>query len=142
MEINEFSDLSDFAVSEAEKISDLTASAGPSKKLLKNMNNQIIRYTKIYLKPLFNSEKRRIKLWQAIDTMPHGFWWKLFHYDLWKKVKAELKSQGELEKYEKTKGNRSEVENQTYYPAIIQESSVPVIYEEDEGEQWKWTEKM
>lgn len=133
MNINEFSDLSDFTLGEVEKISEFTDGIGPSKKLIKSMNNQIIRYAKLYSNPLFKAEKRRIKLWEAIDTMPHGFWWKLFHYDLWKKVKAELKAQGILDKYNEEK--KQEPEKQVYYPVLVKESSVPEIYEEDEEQE-------
>jgi len=133
MNINEFSDLSDFTLGEVEKISESTDGIGPSKKLIKSMNNQIMRYTKLYSKPLFKAEKRRIKLWEAIDTMPHGFWWKLFHARLWKQVKAELKAQGMLNKYEEEK--KQEPEKQVYYPVLVKESSVPNIYEEDEEQE-------
>ncbi len=130
MDINDFSDLSDFTLGEVEKISESIGGVGPSKKLIKSMNNQIMRYTKLYSKPLFKAEKRRIKLWEAIDTMPHGFWWKLFHTRLWKQVKAELKAQGIIDKYEKEK--KQKPEKQVYYPVLVKESSVPEIYEEDE----------
>lgn len=130
MNINEFSDLSDFTLGEVEKISESIGGVGPSKKLIKSINNQIMRYTKLYSKPLFKAEKRRIKLWEAIDTMPHGFWWKLFHTRLWKQVKAELKAQGMLDKYEKEK--KQKPKKQVYYPVLVKESSVPEIYEEDE----------
>ena len=132
MNINEFSDLSDFTLGEVEKIGDFVDGVGPSKKLIKSMNNQIMRYTKLYSKPLFKAEKRRIKLWEAIDTMPHGFWWKLFHARLWKQVKAELKAQGMINKYEEEK--KQEPEKQVFYPVLVKESSVPDIYEEDEEE--------
>ena len=132
MNINEFCDLSDFALGEAEKI-DEVLDIGPPKKLIKCISNQIVRYTKLYSKPLFKAEKRRIKLWEAIDTMPHGFWWKLLHSKLWKQVKAELESQGMLDKYEKEK--KQEPEKQVYYPVIVKESSVPEIYEEDEEQE-------
>ena len=132
MNINEFSDLSDFTLGEVEKIGDFVDGVGPSKKLIKSMNNQIMRYTKLYSKPLFKAEKRRIKLWEAIDTMPHGFWWKLFHARLWKQVKAELKAQGMLNKYEEEK--KQELEKQVFYPVLVKESSVPEIYEVDEEE--------
>ena len=130
MDINDFSDLSDFTLGEVEKISESIGGVGPSKKLIKSMNNQIMRYTKLYSKPLFKAEKRRIKLWEAIDTMPHGFWWKLFHTRLWKQVKAELKAQGIIDKYEKEK--KQKPEKQVHYPVLVKESSVPEIYEEDE----------
>lgn len=133
MNINEFSDLSDFTLGEVEKIGDFVDGVGPSKKLIKSMNNQIIRYAKLYSKPLFKAEKRRIKLWEAIDTMPHGFWWKLFHARLWKQVKAELKVQGMSDKYNEEK--KQEPEKQVYYPVLVKESSVPDIYEEDEEQE-------
>jgi len=133
MNINEFSDLSDFTLGEVEKIGDFVDGVGPSKKLIKSMNNQIIRYAKLYSKPLFKAEKRRIKLWEAIDTMPHGFWWKLFHARLWKQVKAELKVKGMTDKYNEEK--KQEPEKQVYYPVLVKESSVPDIYEEDEEQE-------
>jgi len=133
MNINEFSDLSDFTLGEVEKIGDFVDGVGPSKKLIKSMNNQIIRYAKLYSKPLFKAEKRRIKLWEAIDTMPHGFWWKLFRARLWKQVKAELKVQGMSDKYNEEK--KQEPEKQVYYPVLVKESSVPDIYEEDEEQE-------
>ena len=132
MNINEFSDLSDFTLGEVEKIGDFVDGVGPSKKLIKYMNNQIMKYAKLYSKPLLKTEKQKIKILEAIDTMPHGFLWKFFHYDLWKKVKLELESQGMFDKYEEEK--KQEPEKQVYYPVIVKESSVPEIYEEDEEE--------
>lgn len=133
MNINEFSDLSDFTLGEVEKIGDFVDGVGPSKKLIKYMNNQIMKYAKLYSKPLLKTEKQKIKILEAIDTMPHGFLWKLFHTRLWKQVKAELKAQGMINKYEEEK-KESQPEKQVFYPVIVQESSVPEIYEEDEEE--------
>lgn len=135
MNINEFSDLSNFILGEIEKIDETVEGFGATKKLTKCLNKQIIRYTKLYTKPLYNSEKRRIKVWEAIDTMPHGFFWKIFHAKLWRQVKTELESQGELYKYEKSKESNSNVENQTYYPVLVREGSVPVTYNDCENEE-------
>lgn len=134
MDINEFSDLSTFTLGEVEKISDFVDGVGPSKKLLKSMNNQIMKYSKLYSKPLFKAEKRRLKIWEAIDTMPHSFWWKLFHPSLWKKVKIELESQGMLDRYENPKPQKKEPKKQTFYPVVVQESSVPDVVDDDEEE--------
>lgn len=126
MEINEFSDLSDFVVNEVDKASEVTGAAQPSKKLIKYMNNQIHKYAKLYSKPLYKAEKERIKLWRAINTMPHGFLWKMFHRDLWLKIQAELKKQEPQENQQKR-----EEPQQVYYPVLVKEHSVPEVVEED-----------
>lgn len=127
MEINEFSDLSDFVVNEVDKASEVTGAAQPSKKLIKYMNNQIHKYAKLYSKPLYKAEKERIKLWRAINTMPHSFLWKMFHRDLWLKIQAELKKQEPKENQQ-----IEEKPQQVYYPVLVKEHSVPEVVEEEE----------
>lgn len=127
MEINEFGDLSDFVVNEIDKTSEVTEAIQPSKNLIKYMNNQIEKYAKLYSKPLFKAEKIKLKISHAINTMPHSFLWKLFHWDLWLKVKAELNKK----EPQKVQQMRKEEPQQVYYPVLVKEHSVPEVVEED-----------
>ena len=135
MEINEFSDLSDFILGEVDKIGEFVDGVGPSKKLIKCMNNQIMKYTKLYSKVLFKTEKQRIKIQEAIKTMPHSPIWKLFNYSLWKKIQEELKFQEIIYSDDiKEESEQEEVNQQVYYPVLVKENSVPDVCKEDEEE--------
>lgn len=133
MEINNFTDLTEFLGEEYTKNADNFKVVKPSNKMVNFVEKETIKYAKAYAKPLLKSEKRRIKLWEAIDTMPHGFWWKLFHSNLWAKIKM-------LEDEKNLKSVKEEVRTQIEetikcYPVMVQPASVPEVFEEDDDEQ-------
>lgn len=134
MEINDFSELTEFIGEEFTKSADNFKIVKPSNKMVSFVEKETIKYAKAYAKPLLRAEKRRIILWEAIDTMPHGFWWKVFHSRLWKKIKAiqqeelEQKKKEELENYSK---HHSEPP-QTYYPVVVQKANTPVVSDDEE----------
>lgn len=133
MEINNFTDLTEFLGEEYTKNADNFKVVKPSNKMVNFVEKETIKYAKAYAKPLLKSEKRRIKLWEAIDTMPHGFWWKIFHSNLWAKIKM-------LEDEKNLKSVKEEVRTQIEetikcYPVVVQRASVPEVFEEDEEEQ-------
>lgn len=133
MEINNFTDLTEFLGEEYTKNADNFKVVKPSNKMVNFVEKETIKYAKAYAKPLLKSEKRRIKLWEAIDTMPHGFWWKIFHSNLWAKIKM-------LEDEKKLKSVKEEVRTQIEetikcYPVVVQQASVPEVIEEDDEQE-------
>ena len=132
MDINNFTDLTEFLGEEYTKNADNFKIVKPSNKMVNFVDKETIKYAKCYAKPLLKSEKRRIKLWEALDTMPHGFWWKLFHSKLWKQIKR-LESEKELNSV-KEEVRKQIDETIKCYPVMVQPASVPdaIEYEEDE----------
>ena len=127
MEINDFSDLSSFISDENLKMQETYGVNKPSDKMVKFCEKNILKYAKLYDKPLYKKEQRKIALEMAIDAMPHGFIWKLFHYDLWRKIKALNKKQ------QKANKNECSVEkSQTLLPDIVKSVDVPKIVDEEE----------
>lgn len=127
MEINDFSDLSSFIADENLKMQENYGVNKPSDKMVKFCEKNIFKYAKLYDKPLFKKEKRKIALQMAIDTMPHGFFWKILHYDLWRKIKALNKKQQKVNKNE-----YSVEKSQTLLPDIVKSVDVPNIVDEEE----------
>ncbi len=87
MKITEFEELTGFLYGEYEKMSEAYGTKRPSKILIEGTEKTLLRYAKLYNKPLYKKAKRNLRLQEAFDTMPHGFWWKFFHSDLWKRMK-------------------------------------------------------
>lgn len=126
MEINDFSDLSNFIAEENLKMQETYGINKPSDKMVKFCEKNIFKYAKLYDKPLFKKEKRKIALQMAIDTMPHGLIWKILHYDLWQKIKVINKEQKHI--FE----NKNIIEKQeTYLPDIVKTVDVPQIIDEE-----------
>ena len=86
MKITEFEELTDFLYGEYEKMSESYGTKRPSKILIEGTEKTLLSYAKLYNKPLYRIAKRNLKLQEAFDTMPHGFWWKFFHSELWKRM--------------------------------------------------------
>ncbi len=104
MDLDNFSDLSDFIYHEYEKMSDAFGLQQIPSKSIKFAEKSIRKYTKLYDKPLYKKEKRELKLKilldkndlrvrKAIDSMPHCWLWKKFHSKLWAKMKIILAEQ-------------------------------------------------
>lgn len=87
MEIKNFAELTDFLADEYSKLSESYGVQTVPDKIVDDINLMLVKYVKLYSKPLFNKAKRDLALQEAIDTMPHSFLWKLFHPSLWAKIK-------------------------------------------------------
>lgn len=121
MEIKNFSDLSDFIYNEYSKIFENFGVMQASEKMVNFAEKSLIKYTKLYDKPLYKKAKRELVIQEAIDTMPHSFFWKIFHYDLWQKIKSIYKS---------SKDDAS-IQSQTLFPDVVKQFSVPSRVDDD-----------
>lgn len=124
MDINNYSDLSNFVFSEYEKLQDFGVSKPPA-YVLKAMDKACIRYMKLYSKPLYRKQKAKLKLQEALDTMPHGFIWRLLHPKLWAQVQAELSKQQQEQKQQNQP--QSPQQPKTVYPELYKPIDVPQI---------------
>ena len=86
MEINDFQDLTQFIEDEYQKSSDVFRTTKPSEKTLKMIDNEIIKYSLLYSKVIYEREKRKIAFDEALRTMPHGKIWQFFHPSLWRQI--------------------------------------------------------
>ena len=125
MEIKDYGDLTGFVGKEFEKMQDLGIQR-PSQIFIKYNEQTLMKYVKLYDSPLYRREKRKLALQEAIDTMPHGWLWKLFHPILWGQIKImpEFKKEKKV-KVKKTKeAQKSEINvpmtlpNPDQYPYI------------------------
>ncbi len=112
--INNFDDLTTFVSNQYAKMIEIYGLQKPSPKFFEFVENTLIKYSELYDKPLERKIKREIALMEAIDTMPHGWLWKLFHADLWKKIK-------QMPEFAPTKESCKNKEK------IIQEQNVEVL---------------
>ena len=90
MQIDNFSDLTQFVYDEYLKITENFGVQKASESMINFTEKALKRYVKLYDKPLYKSAKRELQIKEAIETMPHSWWWKFWHYDLWQKVKLRL----------------------------------------------------
>ncbi len=79
-----------------ETFGDIQAPADYLKKLFKRTSKREEKFSKYF----FFKDDMSIKVSKAIDTMPHGFLWKIFHKKLWHKCKQILEEQERLKKIE------------------------------------------
>lgn len=105
LNINNVSDLTDFIYSESSKMTTKLRAKHSSAKFVEFTEKTIEKYIKLFDKPLYRKTKRELILQEAIQTMPHGLLWKLFHWDLWVKIKnmeknVDPKPQAEAEPQE------------------------------------------
>ena len=132
MEIRDFSELTNFLSTESLKMMDCF---GLKKfdKIVKFSERELKRYMKLYSSPIYRRSKREIKLAEAIDTMPHGLWWKMFHIKLWKQIKrleAEKKRLQELEAMKiKEEILQENPPAQVFTPVVITSAPAPVQLE-------------
>ena len=118
MDINNFSDLTGFIYSEYDKMADSFGISNPSKSFVKFTEKSLRKYAKLYNKPLLEQSKRDLQLKIALDTMPHGFLWKLFHQKLWQRCKAVL-SELEQQKKEQAVQQKSQQLQKILVPEIV-----------------------
>lgn len=123
MDLDNFSDLSNFIYQEYEKMSDAFGITQLPAKSIKFAEKSIRKYTKLYDKPLFEKEKRELRLKVALDTMPHSWLWKIFNAKLWAKMKLILAQQEQVS--ETTDVVEEPEKSDILVPAII----VPKDYE-------------
>ena len=81
-------------------------------------------------RPLYRREKRQLALQEAIDTMPHGFFWKIFHWSLWQKIKALQIAEKQKSKAIKKKKDKPSVQ----FPEVVKPVSPPQEFDESEEE--------
>ena len=124
MDINNYSDLSNFVFAEYEKLQDFGVSKPPA-YVLKAMDKACIKYMKLYSKPLYRKQKAKLKLQEALDTMPHNFIWRIFHPRLWEQVQVALTKQKQ-ENIEKTQP-QSEQQPKTVYPELYKPIDLPQL---------------
>ncbi len=101
MEIKDFKELTSFVNEEADKFFETYGEKLVVEKLVGSLIKNLIFYFKLEAGYLKRKETRELKLKEAIETMPHGFMWKVFHYSLWVKIrtlKAEEFRKMKLEK--------------------------------------------
>ena len=131
MEIKNYSDLTDFVSNENLKTQENFGAKKASETMMKFMEDNLIKYVKLYDKPLYRREKRKIAFDEAVDTIPHGFVWKFFHSSLWRKIKPF--QQEFLEQTKKIKKpprmaeaeRRAKEEPKTLFPEIVKPVSPP-----------------
>lgn len=132
MEIRDYSDLTDFISNENIKTQENFGAKKASNKMMKFMEDNLIKYVKLYDKPLYKREKRKIAYDEAVDTIPHGFIWKIFHSTLWRKIKP-IQDEFKFQEKKVKKPSRmmesekqAEQEPQTLYPEIVKPVSPPI----------------
>ena len=123
MDINNYSDLSNFVFSEYEKLQDFGVSKPPA-YVLKAMDKACIKYMKLYSKPLYKKQKAKLKLQEALDTMPHGIIWRLLHPKLWEQIQAELSKQ---EQEQQTQPQQQQQPPKTVYPELYKSIDEPQL---------------
>ena len=130
--INSFDDLTSFITDQYSKLTVTYGLQKPSPKFFEFVENSLIKYSELYDKPLERKIKRQIALMEAIETMPHGWIWKLFHWDLWQKIKQipefapkEKKKRKDCKKEEQ----ELEKEPQVLTPTVIKQTTYPEIRE-------------
>lgn len=121
MEIKDFRDLTGFIYDEYERLTETFGLDKTPKKSIRFAERSIRKYSKLYEKPLFKQEKRKIELETAFDTMPHGFWWKMFHSRLWKKMKFIMENEKDVLPEIK---EENEVKPDVFVPAVIVEKDI------------------
>ena len=126
MQINDFTELTDFVFTEYEKMSDSLGVKKSSEAFIKLNEKTLSKYVKLFNKPLFRKTQRELKIQEAIDTLPHGFLWKLLHWDLWQKVKLRLE---ESKNENKNIEENFEEEKKIYYPDVVKQTEFPQITE-------------
>ncbi len=100
MEIKDFKELTNFVNDEADKFFETYGEKLVVGKLVGALIKNLIFYFKLEAGYLKRKETRELRLKEAIETMPHSFVWKIFHYSLWAKIKAIKSEQDKVEQEE------------------------------------------
>ena len=138
MKIEEFEELTSFMSNEFYKMTESYGVTKPSEHFTKFIENTLIKYSQLYDKPLYKVQKADVKLIykrkmlenkieNAIFTMPHGWIWKFFHWELWKKVKERLSKEDKPKKELKVKKKKVE----TLYPEVVKQTTLPSLADDE-----------
>lgn len=122
MKIENFSELTDFLCNEYIKMLESFGVEINSKKIISYAEKTLVKYIKLYDKPLYRRVKRELALDEAIDTMPHSKMWKFFHKELWEKINNCSKNSEENE--EITKESKPDTIKTSLVPVVIKSVSV------------------
>lgn len=125
LEINKFSELTDFVYEEIDKLKGTFGVVKMPQDITDFVANMIKQYCNIYNKPFLAKTKHEAKVLSAIVTMPHSWLWRVFHPQIWKEVKLELKLD---EKDTALKQETNQAQN-VYFPEVIKPQDVPQVYE-------------
>lgn len=98
MKIEDFKELTNFVNDEADKFFETYGEKLVVSELVVSLVKNLNFYFKLEAGYLRRKEKRELKLKEAIETMPHNFIWKLFHYDVWRQIKAIKAEEDRLKK--------------------------------------------
>lgn len=127
MNIRNYSDLTNFVFDEYSKMQDNFGTKRPSEDFLIQNEKMLMRYVKLYSRPLYKKQKRELELMNAIDTMPHGWIWKIFHPSLWAKIQEGEKQKKEY--LETAKAETTETNNvHVTVPIVLPKNEYPDIY--------------
>lgn len=100
MDNKDYQELTEFTCGQyqtyLETFGDISAPADYLQKIFKRTSKREDKYAKYFA----FKDDMSIKVSKAIDTMPHGFLWKIFHKKLWRKCKKILEEQERLKKIE------------------------------------------
>lgn len=136
-DIKDFKDLTGFLYTEYEKLGDSFGIVLAPEDLINFTIKSLKKYYKLFDGPLYRSIQRKVKLREAIETMPHSFIWKFFHADLWKRVKRELgldkKVNKEKSVIKEKKSNENKKKINSLLPTVIEKSITPVVEEDAEN---------
>lgn len=128
MELNDFSDLSGFMYQEYEKLTETLGLDKVPKRSVKFIEKSIRKYTKLYDKPLYAREQRELAVRTAIETMPHGWLWKIFHSKLWARVKIALaQEQQYIQQAKDIEAEKPAEKPDILVPAVIVPHDVAII---------------
>lgn len=128
MELNDFSDLSGFVYQEYEKLTETLGLDKVPKRSVKFIEKSIRRYTKLYSKPLYIREKRELSVRTALETMPHGWLWKMFHSKLWARVKIALaQEQQYMQQAKDIEAEKPAEKPDILVPAVIVPHDVAIV---------------
>ena len=130
MEIRDYKDLTEFIADEQIKFQESLGATKVSSKMLKFTEENLMKYVKLYDRPLYRREKRQLALQEAIETMPHGFFWKIFHWSLWQKIKSLQNAEKQKAKVIKKKKDKPSVQ----FPEVVKPVSLPQEFNESEEE--------
>lgn len=120
MEINNYSDLSDFVCAEYDKLGEYFNINKAPESVLHTLDKACIRYIKLYNKPLYKRQKLELRIQQAIHTAPHGLLWRIIHRKLWTQCKLRMAQQ-----QDKPNTQSQSTQTPTLYPTVQRQVEPP-----------------
>jgi hypothetical protein len=98
-----------------ETFGDIQAPTDYLKKLFKRTSKREEKFSKYFA----FKDDMSIKVSKAIDTMPHGFLWKIFHKKLWCKCKKILEEQERLKNLSDSQSLTELAKTPEVLPAVV-----------------------